>query len=276
MRIGLAGANSSHAEDFLRAFNSEGRYSPFRLTAVCDADAARVAALRSSFPDLQEFESAEALVGACDAVIVCDRDGRQHRDHALPALQAGKPVFVDKPLAGSVADADVMVEAAAVSGAALLSASALRWQPQVQELRAQFESGSPPHRLLAYGSWQPDSPYGGAIYYAIHTLEVVQELLGTTWERLSVSGGELCTVRYQSGITEVCVELRPMGEGGSDFGLLGEAEDGCFSQALYLPDDYMRPVADRIATMFRTGQSPMRLDQLLAPIRLMAEIAEAL
>ena len=152
MRIGLAGANSSHAEDFLRVFNSEGRYSPFRLTAVCDADAARVAALRSAFPDLQEFESAEALVGACDAVIVCDRDGRQHRDHALPALQAGKPAFVNKPLAGSVADADVMVEAAAVSGAALLSASALRWQPQVQELRAQFESGSPPHRLLAYGS----------------------------------------------------------------------------------------------------------------------------
>jgi predicted dehydrogenase len=52
---------------------------------------------------------------AVEAVVIATPQAF-HRDIALAALQAGKPVFCEKPLGASVADAQAMVDAAAHSG----------------------------------------------------------------------------------------------------------------------------------------------------------------
>jgi predicted dehydrogenase len=279
MRLGLVGIDSSHADDFLRHFNSEARYGELRVTALWgrEAPAARVAQLLALDPAVRAEPSLDRLLEAVDAVLVGDRDGRLHRAHALPALAAGKPVFVDKPLANSLADATAMLEAAAHSGAPLLSGSALRWQAETATLKARIAYLDPPLSVSAYGTWYPDSDYGGPIYYAIHAIELLQELLGPGWSDLRVAGGADPVVRCRFGDVQATLTFHPPGESGhAAFGAAVVAAGGIeIDQPVPLGDDYMLPVCHRIAQLLRTGRGMSR-DELLAPIRMMEAIAAGL
>lgn len=271
MRIGLVGVDSSHAEDFLRHFNREGRYGDTSVTAFWAGDDARAAELSAFAPGVVAVATPEELVGDVDCVIVGDRHGNRHLQHALPAIAAGKPVFVDKPFACSVEDAMAMVDAAERSGSPLLSGSALRWQEQVVMLKARLAYLEGPVSIRAHGTWYPDSEYGGAIFYAIHVIELVQELIGTQWSGLHVQRGASPSVRYQGGSTSVTLNFRPAGIEGSAFGIAVESSSLACDRPITLGDDYMAPVADRIVQMLRSGRG-MDRETLLAPVRMMGEI----
>jgi predicted dehydrogenase len=76
------------------------------------------------------FASAGALVGHVDAVTVAVPTV-SHVDVALPFLERGVAVLVEKPLASSVADADRLIETAARHGATLAAGHTERFNPAV-------------------------------------------------------------------------------------------------------------------------------------------------
>jgi predicted dehydrogenase len=276
-RIGLIGLDSSHAEDFLRHFNLEGRYTGFRITAMADGDEARMDELDAFAPGLDRAASLNELLGMTDAVIVGHRHGDQHRAAAIAALAAGKPTFVDKPLANSVADADAIVAASEMHGTPLLSGSALRWQAETARLKARVAGIEGDYELMAYGTWYPDSEYGGAVFYAIHTVELVQELLGIGWKKLRVRSGTNPAVQFKTNGAIVSLEFRPLGPSGSSaFGVDVEGKGLEFKQPIPLGDDYMAPVAAKFAKMLESGKSCLSHEELVAPLRLMREIEELL
>lgn len=273
MRIGLAGVDGSHAEDFLRHFNIETRHRDIAVTAFWGGDEARASELLALAPALVAADSLDQLVDNVDALIVGARHGDLHLEHALPAIAAGKPVFVDKPLACSIEDATAIVDAAERAGTPLLSASALRWQHETVVLKARLAYLDGPFSISGYGTWYPDSEYGGAIYYAIHTLELMQELVGTEHRALRIEPGEEPVVHYECGRASVSLSFRPLGASGSSaFGVSVKSPQLTCDKPIPLPDDYMAPVTDRIAAMLRSGKSGMDRETLLAPIRLMADI----
>ena len=165
MRIGLVGIDSNHAEDFLRHFNSEARHRDIAVTAFWGGNEARKAELLARATDLRAADSLDELIAEVDAVIVGDRHGDLHLQHALPAIEAGKPVFIDKPLACSVTDATAIVDAAQQVGVPLLSASALRWQDETVMLKARLAYLDGPFAISGYGTWYPDNEYGGCLLY---------------------------------------------------------------------------------------------------------------
>ncbi len=277
MRIGLAGVDSSHAEDFLRHFNSEGRHRDMAVTAFWGGDESRTNELLALAPSLHASDSLDQLVAEVDAVIVGARHGDLHLPHAIPAIAAGKPVFVDKPLACTLGDAMAIVDAAGQAGTPLLSASALRWQDETVILKARLAYLDGPFSIAGYGTWYPHSEYGGAVFYAIHTLELMQELLGIEWHGLRIEPGENPLIHYTCGRASVTLSWRPLDAGGSSaFGVSVTSPQLSCDKPIPLPDNYMAPVTDRIAAMLRTGQSGMDRETLLAPIRMMAEIGALL
>jgi predicted dehydrogenase len=273
MRIGLVGVDGSHTEDFLRLFNSEARHKDMRIGAIWGGGTERTAGLLALAPEVIAAPTLDALIESVDAVIVGDRHGGLHRANALPCIAAELPVFIDKPLANSPADASAIIDFATASRVPLLSGSALRWQTETAALKARIAALRGPVTLTAYGTWYPENEYGGAIYYAIHTVELAQELLGAAWSDVRVDVGEAPVVRYRAGEHNVVLNLRPLGESGSSaFGVTTESGGISSEQPIPLGDDYMAPVAERIAEMFRTGRCPMTSEELLAPVTLMAEI----
>ena len=99
------------------------------LVAVVDRKperAAEIAAMHrtASFPD------ASTLIGRVDAVIVATPTV-SHVEVALPFVEAGAAVLVEKPFASSLAEADRLVEAAAARGTLLATGHTERFNPAV-------------------------------------------------------------------------------------------------------------------------------------------------
>ncbi|MCK4284028.1 MAG: Gfo/Idh/MocA family oxidoreductase [Candidatus Brocadiae bacterium] len=75
-----------------------------------------------------------------DAVIVCTPD-HAHAEPVVAAAQAGKHVFVEKPMATSVADCDQMIHAARAGGVKFMVGHILRFDPRYWQAHERIVSG---------------------------------------------------------------------------------------------------------------------------------------
>lgn len=272
MRIGLIGTDSDHAEDLLRLMNRDRRWAGCEVAAMWGADRPRTQVLAAGYGVQRVVDLPADMMGEVDAVAVLSRHAGQHASQAMPFLAGGVPVLVDKMLAASVADADRMLEAAAKSGAPLLSASALRWQTDTVGLKREAVAAGGVERLVVTGSFYPDSPYGGSIFYGVHLVELAQELAGPLAEFRLVEAGEAAlTIAGSAG--EVAVEmrmLRPAEGEGSAFRVAVRTRAGEIERPIGLPADYMAPVFDRFVAMAQ-GEAPVVTpDQMLCTVRVLA------
>ena len=76
-----------------------------------------------------------ALLAEVDYVLLETNDGRPHLEQALEVMRAGKPVFIDKPVAGSLEDAVCIYEAAQHYKVPVFSSSSLRFMEDAQKAR---------------------------------------------------------------------------------------------------------------------------------------------
>lgn len=168
-----------------------------RLAAVCRgrADAALQASAAAEYGVPCE-PALEALLARTDvdAVCICTPSG-QHATQAIAAMQAGKHVLVEKPMALSVADAEAMIATAAAHGVRLGVALQRRADPTFQRVRAAIARGDlgnlvlgkisvPYLRTQAYynsadwrGTWALDG--GGVLMnQGIHLLDLLVWFMG--------------------------------------------------------------------------------------------------
>lgn len=87
------------------------------LVGVYDPDQARAATLADSL-GAAAFDDLAALLSRVDVVTVAS-PASTHAQAALAALKAGKSVYVEKPLATDLSDADKLVQTAAKAGVIL-------------------------------------------------------------------------------------------------------------------------------------------------------------
>ena len=99
------------------------------LVAVVDVDGARARAVAAEHGTRAETD-ASALIGRVDAVTVAVPTEVHHRV-ALPFLEQGVPVLVEKPIAASLTEADAMIEAAASTRTTLAVGHTERYNPAV-------------------------------------------------------------------------------------------------------------------------------------------------
>ncbi len=172
--------------------------------ALAESDAAELVAVAcgSRAPKYAEkhglrlLDGAEAMAAADDveAVIVCTPHG-YHADGAVPCLEAGKHVLVEKPMATSLADCDRMQAASAKSGACLRVAHSRRLFPLAKEARTVLASGRLGRILMMRqtfchnargfgtrdGHWMSDPKVsmGFFIGYGCHQLDMVMHMEGS-------------------------------------------------------------------------------------------------
>jgi hypothetical protein len=93
------------------------------------------------------------LVKECDGVHIEHADYRKVLELARPALEAGKPVFINRPFTATIADAEETVRLAKAYNAPLMCASSLEFQPEVAQMQ-QFSRTNGPVR--SYEAFCPE------------------------------------------------------------------------------------------------------------------------
>ncbi len=152
----------------------------------------------------------EDVIGAVDAVVIATDDGFDHVRRARPFIEAGLPVFVDKPLATSVEDLRTFI-AWEKAGAQFLSSSGLRYAPELDPHLA-GKSG------LGALRWASSVTAKTWERYGIHALEPIYRLTGPGYTSVrleSAPGLEVAHLTHRSGAQ---VTLPVIYDGGATFG----------------------------------------------------------
>ena len=133
------------------------------LIGVVTSDPERQAQARADLPGVAILDTAEqAWASGADVAIVATANSA-HVRQATAALNAGMHVVVDKPLAGSAAEAQALIDLAAAQGRQLHVFQNRRWDSEILTARSVIEQGviGTPHRLESrFERWRP-TPKGG-------------------------------------------------------------------------------------------------------------------
>lgn len=121
--------------------------------------------------------SIEELLKKVDVVLLESVDGRRHLKEALPVLKSGKRMFIDKPVAASLAEAIVIYEAASKYKTPVFTASSLRYIPGTKEI-AEGKIGKV-QGADTYGHCYIEPHHPDLFYYGIHGVEMLYAIMGT-------------------------------------------------------------------------------------------------
>lgn len=261
IRAGIIGLDTSHATAFAQALNAEKPKPPFAGVRVVAAYPKGSPDIESSVKRVPEYtekvralgveivDSIEALLQRVDVVFLETNDGRPHLEQLRPCLAAKKPVFIDKPVAGSLLDAVRIYEEAEKAGVAIFSSSSLRYGTNTQAVRAGAIGRVRRAETFSPAKLEPTHP--DLFWYGIHGVESLFTVLGTgcvaVTRGTTPDGALQVTGRWEDG--RVGVFREDKGYGGKAVGEKGEAPAGQF--------DGYDPLLAEIVRFFRTGILPV-------------------
>ena len=184
VRVGVIGAGMI-GQDHIRRITEV--LSGGTVVAVTDVDAARAQSVADGWPGVAVCPTGRELIasGAVDAVLVASW-GPAHEEYVLAAIEAGKPVFCEKPLATTEDACLRIMDAEMARGRRLVQVGFMRrYDAGYQALKAALDEGTIGTPLLMHCAHRNRSapPYGftteGMIAdSAVHEIDLVQWLFG--------------------------------------------------------------------------------------------------
>ncbi|MCZ7647209.1 MAG: Gfo/Idh/MocA family oxidoreductase [Planctomycetota bacterium] len=215
----------------------------------------------------------EDLLGKVDGVLIESNDGSIHLERARPFLEAGIPVFIDKPFALSLKDAEAIVELAQKKNLPVFSSSSLRYAPEVQDIVARREELGAPVAVHALGP-QSGGYTAGWFFYAIHAVETLFALTGPGHGEIQYRKGaqaEHAATTFKNGaLGAVTVSTK----GGHPYGFTYVGEKQTVTAKLGTQHIY-RELLKRIVGMFQTGKSPLPVEETLGIVRYLEDVNRA-
>lgn len=272
LRAGIIGLDTSHVVAFTKLLNSptpKPELAGVRVVAAfpggspdLPASRDRVAGytkqLREEF-GVEIVDSIEALLPKVDVILLESLDGRPHLAQFRAAAKAGKPVFIDKPVAGSLADAVAIFALAKENNVPVFSSSSLRFSPGILAMRNHPKVG-PVIGCDVHGPCALEEHHPDLFWYGIHGVEMLFTIMGTGCEsvsRVQTKGTELVTGVWQGGRVGTFRGIREgrSGYGATVFGSKGIGPAGPFVG--------YEPLVVEIVKFFRTGKPPVSAAETL-------------
>ncbi len=207
-RIGILGSDNSHADRFSEILNlpDHPAYLPgsgAQVVAIWgqEEERTRQVAANNRIPTI--VANPLDMLGQVDAVLCVTRHGGLHRELVVPYLEAGVPTFIDKPLAVEPADARAIVAAAQANGTPFSSFSTVRFATSMQQF-AQEAAAVQPRVGVYSGPATRRNIYGGVVFYAIHSIEMMLMLQGTGVASVLAVEGPAVDEHGNGNMTAVC------------------------------------------------------------------------
>jgi hypothetical protein len=188
-----------------------------------------------------------------DVVLLQSVDGRPHLAQVVPVLKAGKIVFIDKPIAGSLADALLIFDLAKEYKTPVFSSSSLRYYPGIASAKTNPNIGSV-LGCLAYGPCSLEEHHPDLYWYGVHGVEALFTIMGTGCQTVSRAHGKDADIVTGIWADARIGTFRGNRAGKMDYDAL---VFGSKSTALAGGAGNYEPLVKEIVRFFKSGQPPV-------------------
>lgn len=203
----------------------------------------------------------EEMIGLVDAVIIATDIGSEHINRCQPFIEAGVPLFIDKPLVDQQHDLRQFYKWKKAGGR-FISSSSMRYSKELEPYyRSTFELG----KLRYIGAYSPKKWET----YGIHCLEAIYPLLGPGFESIQNTGTaerNFIHLIHSSGCDVNIVVTNDMGSAFGQIVLFGTA-----SSVTVHVQDYFYAFKKQLALFLdylRTGEEPIPFNETMELMKL--------
>ncbi|HWB10363.1 MAG TPA: Gfo/Idh/MocA family oxidoreductase [Pirellulales bacterium] len=284
VRVGIIGLDTSHVVAFTSLLNkadNQGDLAGVKVVAAFPGGSPDVAASRDRVAgftselrekyDVEIVDSIEALLAKVDAVLLESVDGRPHLEQARPVFAAKKPLFIDKPVAASLADTIEIFRLSRETGTPCFSSSSLRFSPGIAGMRGNPQIGE----VLGCDAYSPcslEEHHPDLFWYGIHGVEALFTIMGTgcvSVTRTHTQDTDLVTGVWSDGRVGTYRGIR---SGKSDYGAVVFGTKGIAPSGGY---GGYEPLVVEIARFFKTGKAPVSAEETLEMVAFMEAADES-
>jgi hypothetical protein len=222
LRIGMIGLDTSHVIAFTEILNnakSKEHVAGGKVVAAFKGGSADIPSsanrVEGYTKQLQEkfgvkiVDSIEELCMQVDAVMIESVDGRPHLEQARPVIKAHKPLFIDKPVAGSLKDAIEIYRLAKEAGVPVFSSSSYRFYDSLVELK-KMDVGEL-KGAISYGPAEIEPHHPDMFWYGVHPAEALFAIMGGGCEsvvRTATPDTDVITGKWKGGRVGTLIGLR--------------------------------------------------------------------
>jgi predicted dehydrogenase len=271
IRIGIIGTDTSHVPAFVQMLNSaDGAKDHVPGARVVAAYKGGSRDIESSISRVDQFAEdirtkwgvqivpdIAAVLAQVDAVLLSSVDGRVHLEQARPVIAAHKPLFIDKPLAATLADAREIARLAKEAGVPWFSSSSLRYSEIGATMKFADATGA---STWGPGPFEPHHALDLS-WYAIHPVELLYTLLGPGCQsvtRIATANSDVIVGRWKDGRLGTVRAIRPY----SDYGAVVFRPNQIVEAKPQAAGSY-RPLVVEIVKFFETGKPPVSNEETL-------------
>ena len=266
-RVGIIGLDTSHSTAFAKGLNApdaSADFLGFKVVAAypqgskdIESSTKRVPAYTEEVKKLnvEIVDSIPDLLKKVDVVLLETNDGRLHLEQALLVLKAGKRVFIDKPIAASLADAIAIFDASRRYNIPIFSASSLRHIKGVEKLDRSQVLGADTFSPAVLEKTHPDF-----FWYGIHGVETLYTVMGTGCKqvvRVHTDGTDIIVGTWADGRVGT---VRGTRTGKHEYGGTVYTQQG---NVVLGPYGGYEPLLKDIVNYFETGKVPVSPDETI-------------
>ena len=265
LRAGLIGLDTSHAIAFAQVLNdpkATGELAGVKIVAgypggspdlpsSWDRVKGYTEQLRKSGVEI--VPSIEELLKKVDVVFLESVDGRPHLEQARPVIAAGKPLFIDKPMAGSLADVIAIFELAKAANVPCFSSSSLRYCPDAQAIRNGASPLGKPRKVVAWGPYHTEPHHPDLFWYGVHGVELLYTIMGPGCKTVKREAPDKVVGIWADGREGTYQGKNSYGaevEGTGGKGTIGKFEG-------------YKPLVVEVCKFFKTGKPPVAAEETI-------------
>ena len=280
-RLGMIGLDTSHVIAFTRLINKSQAEHGCKVIAGypggspdVESSANRVEGFTKQLREdygVEIVDTIEELCRKVDGVLLESVDGRPHLKQAIPVIKAGKPLFVDKPMAGNLADVIEIFRRSEENNVPCWSSSSLRYSPAIVELKENKTAGE----VLGCDTFGPcslEEHHPDLYWYGVHAAEMLFTIMGPgcrNVRRVQTDGCEHVVGVWEGGRIGTFRGLKAgkRSYGFTVYGTKGIIQGGKFGG--------YEPLVEDVIKFFKTGKVPVPPEETIEIFAFMSAADES-
>lgn len=283
IRIGILGSDNSHALAFsmlcnIPDENGDYLYDDVRVTAIYghDDDPEHTKKVAEEGKIELIAEKPEDFIGKVDAVMVVTRSGALHVPLILPFVEAGYPVWLDKPVASSIEDVKKLKEACERNKTLITGGSTLKYNYDILALKNRINNKAFGTLLGGAMNFPGDleSKYEGLFFYGSHLVEMMLSVFGYDVKSVYATSVKSSRIGVLAKYNDFTVSLSYLAE-AKEYLLTVYGSEKSYTIPMDMAVIYKLGFA-KFIEMLKTKRMPLSFDDLVKPVYVIDAILKSI